>query len=355
MGEPFEGEGAYVAARGPERSSPAAGATHPDAPTSFRDCWLDIGYRVDSTLATLEATRYAGDAIPVFSVDMGPGCLPGLLGSPYRFVEKTAWFDIDPPLREWRDRPPFAVDKRGELFLGIQELCRVASEASEGRYVVALPDLGASIDALAALLGRERLLVDFLDEPEAVKEALVEIDALWIKSLDESYALLGGGTVPLGSWIPLAFAGKWCPLSSELTAMVSPEMFEEFALPALERAAASLDRVMFNADGPALIRHLPSLAKLRGLHSIEYDAIPALDAERGVVRKDYAGAQSIDACRRVQAAGLKLALVGIAPDQADRIMREISPDGVFLLVSCTSADEAEDFVAYARKWTRGDT
>jgi hypothetical protein len=348
--EAFEGEGAYIAVRGPERSGESATAAAP--PVSPREKWLDIDDRLERAIASMEATCYAGDAIPVFFADMGPSFLPALLGAPCRFADNTVWFDLDPPLREWRDRPRLAIDRDGEFHAALTALCREASERAQGRYVVGIPDHGVNLDVLAGLRGRERLLLDLIEEPEAVKAVLVELDEIWTAAFEESYALLGGGSTPISSWVPLVLEGRWYPLLSELTAMVSPAMFEEFALPALQREADILDRVFFNLDGPSQVGHLPALLTLRGLHSIEWDPVPGFDPGLGAMRKNFSGKESIEVCRRILAAGIKLMLNGLAPDQAEALMEVLPRDGVFLVVDCASADEAEEFAAYAKRWVR---
>lgn len=49
-------------------------------------------------------------------------------------------------------------------------LSDLANEA-DGRYLVGMPDNCGSYDALAQLRGNEDLLVDFITDPEPVKEA----------------------------------------------------------------------------------------------------------------------------------------------------------------------------------------
>lgn len=347
-GEPFRGEGAYVAVRAPEpHAAPYSGRV----PGSLRERWIDVDYRVDRAVAAIAGTRYLGDALPVLSADLGPTLLPALLGASYRFAENTVWFDVDPPLLEWEGRRGFSLDRESEFYRSLMSLCSAVGRAAEGRAVAGLPDIGVNLDVLAALRPRELVLMDLLDAPAEVAAALVELDRLWEEVYDECYGLLGGSAHPTSSWVPLAFGGRLYPLLSELTAMVSPEMFEEFALPALQREADALDRVLFNVDGPAQVRHLPALLKLRGLHSIEWDPVPKLDAARGIMRKDFAGSESIEVCRSIQGAGIKLVLNGLQPDQAVATMDEISADGTFLFVDCASAVEAEDFASYARRWT----
>lgn len=92
---------------------------------------------------------------------------------------------------------------------------------------------------------------------------------------------------------------------------------------------------------------------IRFLHSIEWYPVPELGPARGLVRKNFAGKESIAVCKSLQAAGIKPVLNGLQPDRALALMDSISTDGVFLVVDCAGADEAEQFAAFACHWQVG--
>jgi len=338
-----EGEGAYVCATAP---------LHPrqtNLAAELRARWLDVDLRVRVIEDELESTYFGGDSVPVAQVDFGPGILPALLGRPYRVDDVTVWFDeesFDDPSA--LDR--LTLERDGAFYRAVIGVLERLRERSPGRYVVASPDLGGTLDVLAALYRRESLLEDIVLEPERVQTLLRKVYGWWAEATEEVERCLHGPRPYRSTWIPVASEKRYGTLLSELAAMVSPQTFADIVLPALNREASHFDRVLFNIDGDAYARHLAQAANIRGLHAIEWDPNPKYTGP-GCAQKDFASEHSIEVCREIQK-HVKLILNGVPPEQADAVMKSISHDGVFLIVHCDSVAQAEEFLGHARKWTR---
>lgn len=337
------GEGAYVCATAPLRPRQASLAAQ------LRANWLDVDLRVRFIEDALESTFFGGDAVPVAQPDFGPGVLPALLGRPYRLDDTTVWFDEEP-----FDDPDalegLALERDGAFFRAVTGVLERLRERSPGRYVVASPDLGGTLDVLAALYRRESLLEDIALEPERVERLLRKVYGWWAEATEEVERCLRGPQPYRSTWIPVAGKKRYGTLLSELAAMVSPGAFSGIALPALSREAGRFDRVLFNVDGDAYARHLAQVVNIRNLHAIEWDPNPRY-AGSGRAEKDFAGEHSLKVCREIQRY-VKLILNGVPLRQTDAVMQSVSHDGVFLIVHCDSVAQAGEFLDHARRWTR---
>ncbi len=69
-------------------------------------------------------------------------------------------------------------------------------------------------------------------------------------------------------------------LQSDFSYMISPRMFERFALPGLTVWAGALDYPFYHLDGPGQIKHLDmllSIPRLRGIQWVPGDGQPTPD------------------------------------------------------------------------------
>ncbi|HPJ21662.1 MAG TPA: hypothetical protein PLH18_04845, partial [Clostridia bacterium] len=70
------------------------------------------------------------------------------------------------------------------------------------------------------------------------------------------YNLLGRGTTSV--------------LQSDISCMLSEDMFDEFELPYLRMQAEKLDNVIYHLDGPGAVRHLDSLLGIENINTIQW-------------------------------------------------------------------------------------
>jgi len=70
-------------------------------------------------------------------------------------------------------------------------------------------------------------------------------------------------------WAPKRLAQMQCDLS----VMISPEMFNCFAMPELEELCDFLDYPVYHFDGQEQIRHLDSLLSLKKLRAIQWTPV----------------------------------------------------------------------------------
>jgi len=348
-GEKRQGEGAYIAISSPDDEAAAALAELSE-PENIEDRWFDVDYRVRKTMLSVETSYYAGDSVPVAYAHFGPANLSGLIGAGRILADDTIFFGLDPLIEDWGNLPELRIDKEGKLYKAIRYTARELARLANGRFVVAISDIGSNLDTLACLRTRENALIDMISEPGRVKDMFETIFELWREFYEENRGWATEYSPYMSAPSPFVFNGKWCKVESESSVMISLEMFEEFMLPALQRQVDYLDRSMFNLDGYDHIRILPGALKLKGLHSVAWSPNAKADSFTGAPVKDFITEESINVCKTVQAAGKKLALQNISPYQVEAMFDHISPDGVFMTVRCRDRKEADEFASYSAKW-----
>jgi len=117
----------------------------------------------------------------------------------------------------------------------------------EGRYPAAQPILRGPGDVLAGIFGPEELIFCFYDYPEHAKLRLNEISDVFLnfikKNLEKSKDFFGGYS--------MGFYPIWCPgkalwFQDDITALLSPELYDEFFLSIHQRMANAYEYSMIH-------------------------------------------------------------------------------------------------------------
>lgn len=272
----------------------------------------------DATL-DLEATRYHGDAFPRWWVNFGPGIIAGFLGSRVNSVTETVWFEPT-ALRE-ASEIDFAYKVDNPWWLRVRELTIAAVEAWGNQVQVSHTDLGGNLDILASFRTTQGLLFDLYDAPEQVDRLVGQITQLWLRYYDELDAIIRPscrGTTP---WAPIWSPQRSYMLQCDFSYMISPEMFQRFAMPDLLACCDHLDAGFYHLDGSGQIPHLDlllGLSRLRGVQWIPGDGAPPPHEWLGLLK------QIID--------GGKLCQVYVSAEGARTIVKNLGGRGFLLTV-----------------------
>lgn len=291
---------------------------------------------------SLEATYWGGEAFPVmFPVSISlVAILAAYLGCPYTIapISYSGW--ASPIVEDWGSRSTLAFDPQNKWWLLSRELLQAASQRAPGRYYVGVPDLNGPGEMLARLRGPERLATDLLEQPEAVKAALVEANAAWLRYWEACvgtiHQWLGGYLHWMGIWSDVPSTDLQCDFSC----MISPAMFQEFFLPALGQQTTWVSRTIYHLDGPNAARHLDlllSLPKLTGIQWVPGAGAPPMS-------------RWIRLLRRIQAGG-KLLVIGCEPSEVETLLSELEPEGLWISTQCASEGQARDLLRKAVAWT----
>ena len=139
-------------------------------------------------------------------------------------------------------------------------------------------------DIANAVRGAE-IFYDIYDEPEALEKLLDFCSRAVNFTLDlqraEATEIAGGRLTGFGMWMPGKCMGQ---LSDDFSTMVSPDVYEEFFLPYLEKCVEGCDMAMLHTHSLGQ-KILPLFARVDKIRLIELSSDPNSDRAVDVFRK----------------------------------------------------------------------
>lgn len=225
---------------------------------------------IDQLLAWAETHLFLGEAIPFYYLEFGPDHFSTLLGADLASNPAsgdTTW--AVPFVDDW-DEAEIRFQREGLWWRRTVDFIHAIRERCDGKLLISAPTFVAGLDALAAIRGVERLLIDLIEVPEKVLAALEKVCAAY-----EVIAAAFRRELDVGTFGSINRHGMWSPglvnvPQCDFSAMISPAMFREFEVPCLHRECDVLDQVEYHLDGPDAIRHLEALCGTEGIDIIQW-------------------------------------------------------------------------------------
>jgi len=289
----------------------------------------DLQAAARMALAHAETVFWGGEAMPSYTPSFGPDMFAAWLGAPLHFPAAetgTSWAQAC--IEEWESALPLKLDEQCVWWTRMLEFCRVLAREFRGRMIVAHLDLHSNLDALLAMRGGERLCVDLIENPEAIDRAMADVRALYrpiYQALYDAAEMNGTGTC---GWVPAYHPIRTNTIQCDFAALIGPEHFRRWALPALEEEAAFLGHCVYHLDGPECLVHLDDLCRIPGLDCIQW--------VHGARNRPFI--EWMDLLKRIQSKGVS---VWVPCDTASiRVYhRELRPEMVFY--DCAAASESD--------------
>jgi hypothetical protein len=249
----------------------AVAGSPPAAPATDEEQWTDVEYQMAKAEDALSRAYYAADALPVYNPWLGPDQFAAWLGGTLSFSTKdnTSW--TKPFIEDWADFPDFRIDPSNRWWRAYLAMLDASVERGRDKWVTAYPDLHTGIDALGAMRGPERLMIDFLSVPDAIRRAMAQMTRLWKQIVDiVSEKLLRGGQGTTNwtyGWSEERFV---CVGQNDFTCLIGPAMFDEFVLEDTVASCDHVDRSIYHLDGPGALQHLPRLLEIDRLDCVQW-------------------------------------------------------------------------------------
>ena len=345
--QPFaKGEGAYLAVASPIRDGVSPEPL--EDPKDLEEYWFSTEYRLKRAEHCYKTTYFGQDAIQREFVNFGPGVLAGLVGAPYKVSRDSIWFDREPPIKDWGTVPELAIQKDQKLYQWIDSQTRALCDNAKGRYTVSFTDIGGQYDVLYSLRGEE-LLMDLIEYPDEVMAAEAQLDRAFIDYFNTYKNIIGPTGCGYTTWIPLVHDKPWYPIQCDMSVMISPCMFEEFVLPALDQVSTAIGEAVYHLDGPGEIKHLDMILSLPHVHAVQWVPLPDLKDENGGYIYNFTSEESIGVVKRILASGKKVILMGIKPNQIATVFNTVGCDGIFIDTCCDTRKDADELIALAQK------
>lgn len=152
----------------------------------------------------------------------------------------------------------------------MKEFHSAAAKYYRGKCMLFNIDLHSNIDALEALRGAQKLLFDIIDEPDVVLRAMSQVRQLYKKIYMEFYEYGNKKESGTNTSLYLYSRGKTDMVQADFICLLSPDMFREFALPAIEEEIQFLDNSCFHLDGPDALKHLDDILSIKNLDAVQW-------------------------------------------------------------------------------------
>lgn len=309
--------------------APKAGLEPPPAPKYMAEAHGDFGLVIEQILAHAAAIWWGGEAMPAHSPSFGPDMMAAWLGAELHFPEQevgTSW--VVPCLDDWEEALPLRLDPENYWWRRMLGFCTALAAAAQGKMIIAHLDLHSNLDALLALRGGQQLCLDLLDIPATIDRAMRQVRALYAPLYEALYE--AGNMGPWGTqcWVPAYHPVRTCTIQCDFAALIGPEHFRRWALPALADEAAFLGHCVYHLDGPECLVHLDDVCAVEGIDCIQFAT--------GAGNKPFI--EWMDVFKEIQARGLAMHIV--CDTETIKIFhRELQPE--LLFYDCVAPSQAE--------------
>ncbi len=227
-------------------------------------------------------TVFLVDSYPNLWINLGPGIVAGYFGAKVVFKNDTVWFgaSADPnESKDWSEIDHMVEFSEGNFWWRkTLDITIYALRHGGGRYVVGITDLGGVHDILASLRGTQNLIKDMYYNPQKVEEISWKILGLWHIYYDKLYEVITQWQHGISAWMGLWSPRKWYPIQCDLSALLSPKLFQKFIFPILEEQCNKLNHTIYHLDGPGELPHIDYILGIDRLNGIQWVPGAAMEA-----------------------------------------------------------------------------
>lgn len=305
--------------------------------------WLDTGHLVAQAEANLANTVHFADSLPIAWPNLGPEIFSAFYGCELEYGESTVW--SKPILADWSAASieQIRLDRNSFPFRKLVEMSEALIEAGKGKFIVGYTDLHGGGDAIAAFRDPQELLIDTLENPEAIRSLCDRITTDFIEVYDYFHTMLSAAGMPSTTWLPATCKGKYHIPSNDFSCMISDQAFEELFIPGIIRECQHMDRCIYHLDGPQALRYLDRLLEIPEIDAIQW--VPGAG-------RDYWG-DWIEVYQRIQGKGKALCL-SLPAEDLRHLFASLDPRGVWIssITGIENKEQAESALGEIHHWTR---
>ncbi len=289
----------------------------------------------------LDSHAFLGEAMPAVRPGFGPDQMAAFLGAPLvinKGSSVTSW--SEKVVTDWQTFLPLSIEESNRYYQRMKEFHSLAEAHLEGCCLLCDIDMHSNIDLLEGLRGAENLIFDMIDTPEVIMRALTQAREIFKQVYEEFYQY--GSKAKLGTTcgLPMYDRGRYNRIQADFIALLSPDMFRKFVLPALEDEAQYLDRSCFHLDGPDALTHLDDLLAIKDLDAVQWVS--------GAGNKPQI--EWPDVLHRIQKAG-KIIILHLSPADVKRIHGEYLPELLVYDVRAKTVEEGLELLEWLKKNT----
>ena len=223
----------------------------------------------------LKTGSFYGDTVPDMSSYLGPGSLCTFIGAQPLYSNKTIWYKegcttSDEVLENCKN---FLNSNQKELpwYDWSLRATEYYKDKSEEEYMASMPDLQQNLDIVAAVMGADRMFIEIMDYPGKIHELLDSLYYVWEKAFNAHWDIIKSeDEYSAYTHYNIVGKGRTSILQSDISCMMSEDMFNEFELPYLRKQCRILDNVIYHLDGPGAVRHLDSILSIDEINAVQW-------------------------------------------------------------------------------------
>jgi hypothetical protein len=266
-------------------------------------------------------------------------------GCPVEFRQESIWVG---PMKVDFERPPdFRLDVSDPMFRRHEKLyMAMADAAGKDDFLVGQPCALPACDLLSAMLGGEEYLLALVDHASWIEQATMQLAEGRAQAFEYFRDRLAGRHdfwYGLAGWMPFWAPEPFHGTQSDVSCMMSPEMFDRFVLPELELLGRRFGAMWYHLDGGDASQHLPRLLSLPYMRVIQYNPAPF---------EPQNGPELLPIYRQIQAAG-KIVHLALPVENVEPLVRSLDPRLTMLHVWCDTPASGRKLLEDMRGWTRG--
>lgn len=290
---------------------------------SLKERWWDTDYQIELFEYQLKHSVFNAETFPIFWPNLGPEVYTAFYGVELEYKEVTSYSISN--IKDWSQLDDIKLDFNNPYFQKIEEMTYAALERCPGKYMVGYTDLHPGLDCAAAFRDPQQFCIDFLLEPDEAKR-LIDISSRDFQRIFDYFdAILKKHNQLSVSWMGIPSFGKMHIPSCDFATMISPDQFEEFVLPVIQKEVKPMDHNVFHLDGKGVANHVDHLLAIPGINAIQWvqgvgDDLPIM--------------QWVPFIKKIQAAG-KSVVVDLKVPELEPFMKVVNPKGILL---CINAD-----------------
>lgn len=303
-----------------------------------KNWWFDTELQVENFTKSMDGQTFHAETFPVYFPNLGPDIYAGFYGAELEFGAVTSW--SIPFVQEWDDIHKLGLDLNNVYFKKIEELTQCALERCGNKFMVGYTDLHPGLDCVAAWRDPQQLCLDMIDMPDQV-QLLADLAINDFETIYNHFDnMLKAAKQLSGSWMGIPSFGRMHIPSCDFSTMISPEFFEKYELPILEREVKTMTHNIFHIDGKGVARHLDYILSVPEVHAIQWvqgvgDDLPIM--------------QWVPFIKEIQAKKMPV-IVDLNKDEIESFMDEMDPQGLFLWVATEGEEEELEILKRIEKW-----
>jgi len=315
-----------------ERSRVVAGSWQ-----TAEERWLDVDFQVGTFLQSLEGREFLGETFPVFWPNLSAVVYNLFLGQKVDFDDVTAW--THPCVGDLADLPALSIQRDGLYFRTIEALTARALERADGEFMVGFTDMYAGPDCVLGLRGAEPLCMDLVLDPKGVHRLARRAYAEYPEVYAHFDRTLKAHDQLSVTWMNLPSFETFNVLACDFAVNISPDHFDEFCMPTLQKEAEGFTHNVFHVDGPGVAKNIDSILALPNLAGIQW--VQGYGKDKPIM-------QWVPLIEKTQRAG-KSVIVDLQLDELDAFMSRVDPTGIMLWLPAEPRDQ-RDVLKRVEKW-----